>query len=256
MNYSSVYFSPTGTTKRIVGMIAKDLGVKVNEYDITDNFSGIKKLSFTKDDLVIIGIPVYSGRVPKLAGEVLSQMKGDKTPVVLVATYGNRHYDDSLLELKIMLQKQRFVTIAAAAFVTEHSVVQKFGKGRPNSSDLKIMQEFSEDLLIKINSFDLQKHKDLPIKGNLEYRRYKTIPIKPHALRMCNRCGLCACRCPANAISPTNPKRVDKKSCVTCMRCVRICPRNARGFYGIEKLIAEKSISKMCKEDKQPDIFI
>lgn len=256
MKYNIVYFSPTYTTKGIIQLIADQFGTKVSAFDITDHFNDIPSLTFSKTDFVIVGIPVYSGRVPKLAKTILSQMNGNETPVALVATYGNRHYDDSLVELKTILQAKGFITIAAAAFATEHSVVRKFGKGRPNHDDLEVIRKFAEDLHRKINLWNMNEHKELEIKGNLEYRRYQSIPIKPHASALCTKCGLCARKCPAGAILPTEPKKADKKKCVTCMRCVSICPHKARDFYSIEKFMAEKSLSKLCQEYKHPEVFI
>ncbi len=256
MNYNVVYFSPTYTTRKIVKLIASHFGTEICEFDITDHFNDTESLMFNKNDFIVIGIPVYSGRVPKLAKTIIAQMNGNDTPIALVATYGNRHYDDSLLELKTILQAKGFIVIAAAAFVTEHSVVRKFGKGRPSNDDIIIIHDFAKDLHRKISLWNKENHQDLEVSGNIEYRKYQSIPIKPHTSERCSNCGLCAKKCPAGAILPTNPKRTNKDKCVTCMRCIHICPQKARDFYRIEKFIAEKSLSKLCKEYKRPEIFI
>lgn len=248
-----VYFSPTNTTKNVVKMIANNLSEHIKEYDITSN---VYNLSFGKDDFVIIGIPVYSGRVPELAKKKILSMRGNRTPIALVATFGNRHYDDSLLELKTLAQANGFLVIAAAAFVTEHSVVQKFGTGRPNTEDIKAIQKFTELLASKLKTWDISSHIDLNVKGNLNYRKYQSIPIKPHTTSSCVKCGVCAKMCPANAIPPNSPQKTDKSKCVTCMRCIRSCPNNARCFYRIQKFMAEKSLAKLCLEYKYPEIFI
>lgn len=252
-NCNIIYFSPTNTTKNITKMIAGNLSEHSKEYDITNTEHN---LSFGKDDFVIIGIPVYSGRVPALAKKRILSMCGDRTPVALVATFGNRHYDDSLLELKTMVQSNEFLVIAAAAFATEHSVVRKFGAGRPNTEDNKAIQKFTELLARKIKTWDISNHIDLNVNGNLNYRKYQSIPIKPHTTSSCDRCGICAKMCPANAIPLHNPQKTDKSKCITCMRCIRSCPNKARCFYKIEKFVAEKSLVKLCLEYKYPEIFI
>lgn len=226
------------------------------EYDITNLDINLKTLSFGTDDFIILGIPVYSGRVPKLAKDIISSMHGKETPIALIATYGNRHYDDSLLELKTIVQPNGFIVITAAAFVTEHSVIQTFGAGRPNDDDIEVIRKFANLLKNKISAWDANNHSDLKIKGNLNYRKYQSIPIKPHATSSCIKCGICAKNCPASAIPMDYPKKTDKSKCVTCMRCTRICPKNARGFYSVEKYIAMKSLEKLCREYKQPEIFI
>lgn len=256
MNYNLVYFSPTYTTQKIIRLIAEEFSSEAKEFDIIAFTESKENLIFSKDDFVIFGIPVYSGRVPKIANDHISSMIGNGTSTALVATYGNRHYDDALLELSTIVKSNGFTVIAAAAFVTEHSVVPKFGLGRPDDEDIKIIRSFAKLLNDKLNKWDGKSDFNLKIKGNTEYRKYQSIPIKPHTKATCNKCGLCAKECPAGAIFPNNPKKIDKSKCVTCMRCIRICPQNARGFYPIESFIAEKSLSKLCKGYKQSEIFI
>lgn len=253
MNYNIVYFSPTNTTKKITKLIVECITTDAKEFDITNH---TENLSFNKNDFLIIGIPVYSGRVPKLAKDTITSMRGKETPVALIATYGNRHYDDSLLELKTLVQSNGFIVIAAAAFVTEHSVIPAFGTGRPNDEDIISIHKFASLLKNKISMWDATNHYDLKINGNPNYRKYQSIPIKPHATSLCIKCGICAKNCPASAISMDNPKKTDKSKCVTCMRCTRICPKNARDFYAIENFIAKKSLEKLCREYKHPEIFI
>jgi len=252
-NYHMVYFSPTNTTQKIVKEIAGSLPEPFKEFDITAQGHD---LSFGSDDFVIVGIPVYSGRVPAIARERLSSMSGNKTPVALAATFGNRHYDDALLELKHLLESSGFLVVGAAAFVTEHSVVPRFGKGRPDESDKRVIQQFTASLKNKINIWDADAHMEVKVKGNPEYRKYQSIPIKPHTTSACTKCGLCAGKCPAKAIPPDNPRKTDKQKCVTCVRCIRICPKGARKFYKLESFLAERSLKKLCSEYKQPEIFM
>ena len=256
MNGNLIYFSPTYTTKKIVKLVGEHIFTNTIEFDITILSEKNKGLAFSENDFVILGIPVYSGRVPKLAKGIISMMHGNHTPIALIATYGNRHFDDSLLELKTIVQSNGFLCIAAAAFVTEHSVVRKFGAGRPNHEDIAEVHNFSELLKNTINSWDKAAHIDLSIPGNQIYRAYKSIPMKPHATSKCTKCGLCAKNCPAVAIPFDNPRRTDKRKCVTCVRCIRICPQKARRFYAIETFIAEKSLAKLCQEYKKAKVFI
>ena len=59
---NQIYFSPTGTTQKIVQTISSHIKCEKN----TDNnitHSAIV-LEFTSSDLIIIGAPVYAGRIP------------------------------------------------------------------------------------------------------------------------------------------------------------------------------------------------
>ena len=93
-----IYFSPALSTRKITRSISKAINKSVKEYDITQGLP--QSLTFNEDDLVIFGIPVYSGRVPALASQYLQKIKGLSTPAILVSVYGNREYEDALLELK------------------------------------------------------------------------------------------------------------------------------------------------------------
>ena len=96
-----VYFSPTGTTKKVLQAIAQGIGNKnVKLTDITKPGNREKVLQPSENELLIVGVPVYMGRVPALIGDWLNQIKANKTPVVCVAVYGNREFEDALLELK------------------------------------------------------------------------------------------------------------------------------------------------------------
>lgn len=255
MTYHAVYFSPTGSTEKIVNNIMEELSESAHKIDITMPSSKLNALQFNEDDFVLVGIPVYSGRVPRLAKTTIERMKGKGTAVALVASYGNRHFDDSLLELKTMLEANGFLVIAAAAFVTEHSVVRKFGAGRPDGEDIQEIDNFAEKLKNKLKQWDKESHEPIKVDGNPSYREYKSIPIKPHASSLCNQCGLCAKSCPAGAIPADKPQRTDKTLCVTCMRCISLCPQKARGFYWIQKVLAEKSIAKLCQGRKENKLF-
>ena len=104
MKITTVYFSATYTTHRIVGHLAKRLSEEVTECDIT-NQAPAKEVFISKDEVLVVGIPVYAGRVPEMAVERIRQFKGEGTPAIAVAVYGNRDYDDALLELSDLLSE-------------------------------------------------------------------------------------------------------------------------------------------------------
>lgn len=61
------------------------------------------------------------GRVPALLIEWLNTIQAHDTPTVCVVVYGNRVYDDALLELEDMVTTCGGIPIACAAYVGEHS---------------------------------------------------------------------------------------------------------------------------------------
>ena len=127
MKVTTIYFSATYTTCRVVEAIAANLSNEVTTYDITNDTS-TDVVTIPADELVVVGVPVYAGRVPAMAAERLRRFRGENTPAVVVAVYGNRHYDDAVLELHDIMTEQGFRTVSAGAFVAQHSIFAKVGK--------------------------------------------------------------------------------------------------------------------------------
>ena len=136
----SVYFSGTGTTEKVVTSIAKTMAQALDaEYkSFSFNLPAARadELSFTADDLVVLGTPVYAGRVPNLLLPYLQEkVKGNGALGVPVVLYGNRNFDDGLMELKNVMRDNGFHPVAAAAVVGEHSFSRILGAGRPDAED-------------------------------------------------------------------------------------------------------------------------
>ena len=131
MKITTVYFSATYTTRKVVEYIANRLGDEINVYDITNDAS-TDEVMISKDELLIVGIPVYAGRVPTMAVERIQRFKGEGTRAVALAVYGNRDYDDALLELSDILSSNGFQVISAGAFIAQHSIFPKVGANRPD----------------------------------------------------------------------------------------------------------------------------
>ena len=233
MKVTTLYFSATYTTKRVVEAVAAGLSNEVVSYDIT-NDAATDAVIIPREELLVVGVPVYAGRVPAMAAERLRRFKGDNTPVVVVAVYGNRHYDDAVLELHDIMTECGFRTVAAGAFIAQHSIFPKGGAARPDAVDLAEIKSFAEkSLAVLAGDFGA-----INIPGNRPYKVPGGIPIWPTASRKCNGCGACAKLCPTGAIDPAAPKGVNKEKCIKCGRCIVVCPTKARRFYGIKYSLA------------------
>ncbi|MEI3168124.1 MAG: hypothetical protein V8S58_09405 [Lachnospiraceae bacterium] len=151
---TGVYFSPTGSTKRVTEWITERIADnrEAEWLDLTDAVSSRPDYTFTEHELAVVGVPVYGGRVPETARERLQKLHGKRTPAVLIVTYGNRAYEDALLELSDILKEQGFIPAAAAAVVTEHNIAHVYGAGRPDEKDKKEMTAFAEAVREKLKS--------------------------------------------------------------------------------------------------------
>lgn len=256
MSIYSLYFSPTGGTKKVMDIISSELKAE-NYIDISLPDIDMTQYQLKKDDICLIGVPSFGGRVPDIALQHLKKLRGEQTAAIIVAVYGNRAYDDTLLELQKELKTCGFHIIAAIAAVAEHSIMHQFGNGRPDAKDEQDLKKFAEKIKKLIENREAQKEqKEIKFPGNFPYRSYNGVPFKPSANKKCNRCNLCVKKCPAKAISSDNPFSVDAKKCISCMRCVSICPQQARSINKFLLSIASKKMQKACSSRKENELFI
>ncbi|MEG1729852.1 MAG: EFR1 family ferrodoxin, partial [Bacteroidaceae bacterium] len=247
-----IYFSATGSTKKITTFVSQHLkGVPNEAIDIT---CGPTERLFPETDLVVLGIPVYSGRVAPLIAEHLKGLQGQNTPAVILAVYGNRDYDDALLELKNVMRSQGFSVCAAIAAVAEHSIVHSVAKGRPHQEDFEILEGHCLAITKKIECND-HHWLDVIVEGKIPYRTYNRVPFHPHTTQRCKLCGVCATSCPAGAIPLDAPNKTIAETCISCMRCIAVCPSKARTLTFLERTLASISLHKKCKEEKFTELF-
>lgn len=218
-----LHFSPTGSSKRVGKLLAKVWKEPVKRIDLTkQNFEYAH--TFNQEDVCYFAVPAFGGRVPALALAHLTEIYGKQTPAVLIATYGNRAFDDLFLELQDFLSPKGFVVNAAVASVTEHSIVDEFGAGRPNEADIAELNDFAQKIQTKIQT----QPSEISTLGNKPYRSYQTADYRPLTSDACTDCKLCAEKCPTCAIPYENPRETIFEKCILCMRCIHICPEKAR----------------------------
>lgn len=252
-----VYFSPTGTTRRVIMEIAKNIELKSISFDFTVHKDKRPAMQFKANDFVLFGIPVYGGRVPKTFLEYFDSLEAPGTPAAIVATYGCREYEDALLELKTEVEKRGFKVIGAAAFPVEHSLVRSAGLGRPNKKDMKVISDFGVQLNRRLKKEDSFDAIDTQVPGNTPYTKYMTHKLVPKTdVSECTECGSCAEKCPSGAISAKDPKKTDRKKCIGCSRCIRNCKQRARYIGKIKTKLIIHKLTKVCQNDKTADIFL
>ena len=84
----------------------------------------------------------------------------------------------------------------------------------------------------------------------------KIVSAPPAANSACTGCGICAERCPAQAIDHADPRVVNQSQCISCMRCVAVCPHDARRPNRFIVWLAGLMIRKACSKRKDPELFL
>ena len=219
-----ICFSPTGGTERVAAILATALADETVLVDLTALDVDFGSVTFGKDDVAMIAVPSYSGRVPAVAAARLAEMHGNGARAILVCVYGNRAYEDTLVELRDTASRAGFTVIAAVAAVAEHSIARQYAAGRPDADDEAVLRNFAG--------------------------------IVPKATRACVKCGVCATKCPVGAIDANDPSCVDKELCISCMRCVAVCPHGARRVNRLMLALVGRMLKKACSERKACEPYL
>lgn len=242
MRYS-VLFSPTGGCRKVAGLL--------NPSGRVLDLECLEAVKFEKEDEVFIVFPSFGGRLPGFVADRFSSLvKGDGTPAVLVVVYGNRAYEDTLVEMEDLARANGFNPIGGVAALAQHSIFPAVAEGRPDSDDERTLGEFASRIEQKLK----EGEGDLKLPGNRPYKpRSKGGPkIEVDASR-CVGCGLCQPHCPTGAVGE-NGRATDAALCISCMRCIATCPNGARSVAGFDKMW-ERLASKFAGR-KEPELFL
>lgn len=270
LKINAMYFSATGTTKKAVcylaGKISEKLHNRVMMKYIDFTLPEVRKepVSFSYDEIVIIGVPVYAGRVPNVLLKYLNSIEGNGVLSIPVVVYGNRNYDDALIELKDILESRSFNILASGAFIGEHAFSDILAKNRPDSQDLEIIDGFADKIVFKLaNKSHVEKH-DVP--GQRPYRPYymprdkngRPVDIKkvaPKTNSNCTSCKLCAEVCPMGSISFDGVSNF-KGICIKCCACIKKCPNQAKYFDDPDYLHHKEELEINFILRREPEVFL
>ena len=242
------HFSPTGGTKKVADAVAAGLDAPVVELDLTRSDA---TATLGENDALMAVLPVFAGRVPQISLERLSALKGSGQKAVAVVVYGNREFDDALLETRDALEANGFRVIAAAAFIAEHSMYRSIAAGRPDAEDEALCRRFAADVMAKADDAP-----PVQVPGNIPYKELKPSAFHPAANDTCTKCGICAQQCPVGAIPLDASNETNHDLCINCMRCVEGCPQQCRALPDAFLAMITKMLSENAAGYKEPVVFL
>ena len=247
MNVAEIVFSPTGGTEKVADIIGKHWNKSPVKIDLSDAKADFSKCELAGHDIAVIAMPSFGGRAPAVAVERLKKIRGNGANCVLVCVYGNRAYEDTLVEMEDAAKECGFRVLAAISAVAEHSIMPQYATGRPDEADQKRLTEFADQIARKTGPVST-------LPGNRPYKKTGggLVP-KPDAA--CIQCGSCAKLCPVQAID-ADQLFADPKKCISCMRCVKLCPQHARKVNGLMVSAAALAIKKACSVRKENELFL
>ena len=243
-NLYAIYFSATGTSCRCATSFCQGFGEIPNaSINLADDFN-VNFPDITAEDTVVVAAPVYGGRLLTQVASAFRRLKGNDAIAVAIVVYGNRDYDDALLELTDIMHDDGFRIVGVGAFIGQHSIFPKVANARPDFSDEQNLIKFGRECKTTIvKGFDADS---IPfIKGNRPYKKAAGAPLYPKAKETdCIKCGMCVAKCPVGAISADTPFVTDITKCVSCGRCIYVCSKSARHYSGFSySLISLISVS-------------
>lgn len=240
-----ITFSPTGTSRKVGEAIARGIDPECIVYDYMNDRGAI---TVPAGAVAVVSVPVYGGHVAPPASEWIKKISGEGAMAVATVVYGNRDYENALVELGDMLRARGFRIVGGATFVGEHSYsTARFpiAAGRPDCSDLEQASRFGAALKEKmlrgsVDDIDLSAivHTENPAaatarfyEGVMKIRSSGTVPRTPVVDEAgCVHCGRCVAVCPMGAITEGNECNTDAGRCIDCCACVKACATGARTY--------------------------
>jgi ferredoxin len=258
------YYSPTHTTQKIVNEIAVGIGIdpmKIIENNLTYPEYADSLIEVEPHDLVVIAGPVYAGRIASEAIKRLETIKFAGNAAVLVAVYGNRNYDDALIDLREVAHHAGLRPIAAGAFIGEHSYSTKqfpTGRGRPDAEDKEAARDFGHQIYKKVQSLNTKEGLPEPaIPGTFPLPERRVIPpsFAETVFENCIECGRCQEVCPTGAVFFNKGYQTKPELCTICCACLKECPRHARVIKSEHVQKFREMLATNCAARKQPETF-
>lgn len=210
MNYTLLTFSPTGQSKACALAVAKATKQEFVEHDVTHFIQREKSLAL-EDTTLIVSYPVHGGRVPSLFSQYLTdRVSCTNCKALAIASFGNRAFEDALVEMEDILEEKGVPLIGAASIGCQHSYTGKVGSKRPDFEDFQVLDR----LAVYLNGETGRVHPpgNRPYKQDLPVADPPYMPILKKGGKISPQCYAV---CPTGALAKGDPT-----ICIHCCACI------------------------------------
>jgi ferredoxin len=235
------WYSATGNTRKLAGVLADELMALGHEVDLADMLCDEARLE--DYDRVGLAFPVMIFRVPNPVVDFIQRLprqKSEKTAFALITSGGGPARTDAIL-LELLVKKNISLAhckeiVCGDSYIPFRKWLKAFQKrGHPDESDEKAARGFAKQAAGESEGrwkpksgldrwfFHLFIARTAPLNAGRSFLGKRRLDRN-----LCNGCGLCARVCPAEAVTLTEGKSVtDTEKCIGCCACFNNCPEAA-----------------------------
>ncbi len=167
-----IYYSPAGGTKMMTETLARKVGAILDENSPLDvsvecyNMlkENIDSIVIDDETVAVIGMPVYVGKIPLPAAELMRSIAGNGAMTLAAVSYGGRKYGNALFELKRLIEECGFKAIGAGAFMISYMARRGSATSAAPAIDLEALLDFSKAASDKIRRLSGSEIEELRIK--------------------------------------------------------------------------------------------
>ena len=232
-----VYFSATGNTAKMAGVIKEkfeELGAEVDVRDVTSQAKRPATIDMTPYQAAVFGAPIHSWRAPRVFREWLSNQDGKGMKCSMFFTYGGFQVHPTHYSTKQILEQRNFRVVSSAEFPGVHTFNiggWKAMDGRPDDSDFDLAREYAAKTYRRFTGEDagllgeMEKTQHTEeFLDSIEVYRFKALTQLPtREGRECSMCMVCEEVCPTGAMN-AEAGQAEKGVCIGCLACVANCP--------------------------------
>jgi hypothetical protein len=169
---TGLYYSPAGAAAVMTERLARQIGAILDEcspldvsiecHDMLKEDSG--SLDLDDETVVVIGMPVYVGKIPLPAAEVLRDIEGAGAMALTAVAYGGRSYGNALFELKRVAEECGFRPVGAGAFMASFMATRGSSRMQAPLLDVEALYDFGKAATEKIKRLNGSEIEELRIR--------------------------------------------------------------------------------------------